>query len=140
RGAGLVSLVGAVLNVLASGLVAAWTTVAIGVGRLALKGQSLGTRLYMLVMTALGRGLLKLYSGLQQVWLFAALLVGRTVLFIGSIPRLVAGFFSNRRPGGMLSLAFLLLVAGGHYASATTYVVLQDVSGGEAVRLEAANQ
>src|SRR5690606_4801 len=41
---------------------------------------------------------------------------------------------------GMLSLAFLLLVAGGHYASATTYMVLQDVSGGEAVRLEAANQ
>ena len=146
RGAGLVSLAGSALHVLASGLVVGWTTVAIGVGRLALKLQSGATRLYVLVMTALGRGLLKLYSGAQRVWVFAAQLVGFTVLFIGSIPRRVSNVFSGRArngrtPSGMLVLACAVSLLGWHVAHAgTTYVVLQDVSGGEAARLEAANQ
>jgi hypothetical protein len=141
RGAGFVNLVGAVLTVLASGLIAAWTTVAIGIGRLALKVQSAVTRLYVLVVTASGRGLLKLYSGAQRVWVFAAQLVGFTVLFIGSVPRRIAAAFANRRPSGMLVLALVAAGVGSHYATAaTTYVVLQDVSGGEAARLETANQ
>jgi len=141
RGAGLVALVGAVLHVLASGLVVAWQTVAIGVGRLALKLQSALTELYVLLMTALGRGLLKLYGGAQRVWVFAALLLGWLVLGIGRIPGYLKNLFTNRRPSGMLIVALCAAAAAAQYANATTtYVVLQDVSGGEAIRLESANQ
>lgn len=140
RGAGLVKMVGAVLQVLAAGMVVAWQTVAIGVGRLALKLQSAGTRLYVLLMTALGRGLLKLYSGAQRAWVFAALLLGWLVLAIGSIPRYLRNL-GNRRPSGMLVLALCTAAAAGQLVdAATTYVVLQDVSGGEAARLASANQ
>ncbi len=134
HGAGLVSLGGALLQVLAGGLTRVWTTVAITVGRLGLKLRYGLTRLYSMAMIALGRAALKIQSVLARTWAFLAILLGRIVLWFGRLGR--------RRNQGT-TLILLAGVLGGlaaQPAMARTYVVLQDISGGEETRLGATNQ
>ncbi len=131
HGAGLVGLTGAVLQILAGGLIAAWITVAIAIGRFALKLRHSLTGLYAAGVIALGRLALKLYSTGARTWSFLAIVIGRTVLWFGRLGR--------RRSTG----ALVLLLAAGLLLStgeARTYIVLQDMSGGEAERLPDTNR
>src|SRR5690606_36123824 len=134
HGAGLVSLIGALLQILAGGLTSAWTAVAIALGRLALKLRQGLTHLYSTAMIALGRAALKIQSVLARTWAFLAILLGRIVLWFGRLGR--------RRTHGtaLVLLAGALSALAAQPAFARTYVVLQDISGGEESRLEATNQ
>src|SRR5690606_38383820 len=136
---------------LASGLRHGWTVSAIAIGRFALKAQSAVAGLYVLALSALGRLLLKLQSGVMSAWSFMAILIGRFVLFLSRVFARIGAWIASgfrRRPGGEvlgLSVPAILgaLLIGGVGATAnaaTTYVVLQDSSGGESSRLQAANQ
>jgi len=136
-----------VLAILASGLRHGWTVSAIAIGRFALKAQSALTRLYVLIVTALGRLLLKLQSGLMSAWAFMAILIGRFVLFLSRVFARIGAWIGSgfrRRPGsdvlGVTLTALVLAGFGSHANAATTYVVLQDTSGGESSRLDDANQ
>lgn len=144
QGAGLVALARSVLVILASGLETAWVTGAIVLGRFGLKLQSAVAGVFATLMIALGRLALKLQDALVGAWVFAAVLIGRFVLFLSRVfARLfawVGGWFARRPPSGVLGLALLVAVGGVGVAEAKTYVVLQDVSGGESSRLQAANQ
>ena len=134
HGAGLISLIGSVLQILAGGLISAWTTVAIALGRLALKIRHGLAHIHATAMIALGRAALKLQSGVARTWAFLAILLGRIVLWFGRLGR--------RRNTG----AALIILAGAfagfttQSAAARTYIVLQDISGGEEARLETTNQ
>ncbi len=167
QGAGIIDLIGSSLSVFASGLRQGWIVSAITIGRTALKLQSGLTRFYVMAVTAIGRALLKFQSGAQSAWAFMSILVGTYVLFLSRVfGRLFAwiGTWGRRRPrtpglgpdgngaahepaagrrgGGVLAIALASAIAtGAHQAHATTtYVVLQDASGGEESRLEDANR
>ncbi len=144
HGAGLIALLKSVLVILASGLETAWVSGAIVVGRFALKIQSGVVGLYAALMIALGRFALKLQDVVVSAWLFASVLLGRFVLFLsrvlGRVLAGIGGVFSRRPPSGVLSLALVSVLGFAGTADATTYVVLQDASGGEGSRLAAANQ
>ncbi len=168
QGAGIIDLLGAALSVFASGLRHAWIVAAVVIGRFALKAQSALTRLYVMAVTAMGRLLLKLQSGAQRAWAFLAILIGTFVLFLsrvlGRVFAWLGGLGRGRRDrrdrtdrslgdvdaepvasrsrGGVLSLAAIaVLTLGANQAdAATTYVVLQDASGGEVTRLDDANR
>lgn len=130
----LVSLAGAVLQIIAGGFISAWTTVAIVTGRLALKIRQGITGLYAAGMIALGRGALKLQSLLARTWMFLAILLGRMILWFGRLGR-------RRNTGAALFLiAASLTGMAVNAAEARTYIVLQDMSGGEEARLESTNQ
>ncbi len=143
QGAGIVALLRSVLVILASGLEVAWVSGAIVLGRFALKAQSAAVGLFAAMMIALGRLALKLQDVGYRSWVFAAVLLGRLVLFVGRVLGRVlghvAGWFSRRPPSGVLGLALAASLGVIGYVQATTYVVLQDVSGGESARLAAAN-
>ncbi len=167
QGAGIVDLVGSSLSVFASGLRQGWIVAAITIGRTALKLQSGLSRLYVMAVTAIGRALLTIQSGAQSAWAFMSILVGTFVLFLGRVfGRLFAwiGTWGRRRPrtpglgpddngaahepaagrrgGGVLivALASVLAMGAQQARATTTYVVLQDASGGEGSRLEDANR
>lgn len=166
QGAGIVDLVGSSLAVFASGLRQGWTISAIAIGRFALKLQSALMTLWVLSMTALGRALLKLQSGAMRAWAFFSILIGTFVLFLSRVFGRFFGWLGRlgrrrappsdgltasappepvaaRRPGGgvlvLAAVAGLSLLAGQARAG-TTYVVLQDMSGGEVTRLDDANR
>lgn len=144
HGADLVALLRSVLVILASGLETAWVSGAIVIGRFALKVQSALAGLYAALMIALGRFALKSQDVVVNAWVFASLLIGRFVLFLSRVlGRILAGigrFLSRRPPSGVLSLAIVAALGLAGHTEATTYIVLQDASGGEGSRLAAANQ
>lgn len=144
HGAGLVNMLRSLLVILASGLETAWVSGAIVIGRFALKVQSAVVGFYAAVLIALGRFALKVQDGVTTGWVFASVLLGRFVLFLSRVLArvfgAVGGVFSRRPPSGVLALAMASALSLGAGAEATTYVVLQDVSGGEGSRLAAANQ
>ncbi len=144
HGAGIVALLRSVLVILASGLETAWVTGAIVIGRFALKLQNAAAGLFATLMIALGRVALKLQDAVINSWVFASVLLGRLVLFLsrvlGRVFARVGGWFARRPPSGVLALALVAALGAGASVEATTYVVLQDVSGGEGSRLGAANQ
>lgn len=133
-GAGVVRLISSLLVILTSGLVASWTTVAIALGRLALKIQDTLVKTFALVMIALGRLALKLQSLLGRAWAFMAIIVGGTVLWLGRLGRRAGGGVATVLAGA------ILLAAAGSAEAARTFVVLQDMSGGEETRLPGTNQ
>ena len=132
-GAGLIPLFGGVVTIVASGLVALWTTLAIAIGRAALKLQHTLYRLWASVLIALGRGLLKLQSFAYLTWAFIASTLGWTVIWLARIVRP-----ASRRPVEVLFALALSSSLGIAYA--TTYVILFDASGGEEHRIDDTRQ
>jgi hypothetical protein len=132
-GAALIAPLVGLVQTIAKGLVDLWKAVAIALGRLLLKLQSILYRIWLIAVTSLGRLLLKSQSFLYRAWIFIATTIGW--LLIG-----FRNLFRRRRRGTLESLVILFFIAGWNYSHAATYVVLFDATGSEQGRLEETSQ
>jgi hypothetical protein len=128
-GAALVKPLIDFIQIVARGLVDLWKAVAIALGRLLLKLQSILYRLWLIGVTSLGRFLLKTQNLLYRSWIFIATTIGW--LLIG-----FRNLFRRRTRRTLESLVLVAVVSGWSYSHATTYVVLFDATGSEQSRLE----
>lgn len=132
-GAALVQPLVDLIGIIARGLVDLWKAIAISLGRLLLKLQSILYRLWLIGVTSLGRFLLKTQSFLYRSWIFMATTIGW--LLIG-----FSNLFRRRNRRTLESLIIVTLVSAWSYSHATTYVVLFDATGSEQGRLAETSQ
>lgn len=128
-GAGLIKPLVSLLQMVARGLIDTWKAVAIALGRLLLKLQSILYRIWTIGVTSLGRFLLKSQNFLYRAWIFLATTIGWLLLAVRNL-------FRRRRRGTLEAIVFITFLSGWSYSHAATYVVLFDATGSEQGRLE----